>query len=57
VFFLAFLAKSEKKTDGEDSLSMSMDYDVLIIGGGAAGKDAAFLAARAGLEPLLIEKE
>ena len=34
-----------------------MDYDVLIIGGGAAGKDAAFLAARAGLEPLLIEKE
>ena len=36
---------------------MSMDYDVLIIGGGAAGKDAAFLAARAGLETLLIEKE
>ena len=29
----------------------------MIIGGGAAGKDAAFLAARAGLEPLLIEKE
>ena len=36
---------------------MSMDYDVLIIGGGAAGKDAALLAARAGLETLLIEKE
>src|SRR6201982_2688377 len=36
---------------------MSMDYDVLIIGGGAAGKDAAFLAAQAGLETLLIEKE
>src|SRR5271154_3700765 len=36
---------------------MSMDCDVLIIGGGAAGKDAAFLAARAGLNTLLIEKE
>ena len=36
---------------------MSMDFDVLIIGGGAAGKDAAFLAARAGLDTLLIEKE
>ena len=36
---------------------MSTDYDVLIIGGGAAGKDAAFLAARAGLNTLLIEKE
>ena len=36
---------------------MSMNYDVLIIGGGAAGKDAALLAARAGLETLLIEKE
>ena len=36
---------------------MSMDFDVLIIGGGAAGKDAAFLAARAGLDALLIEKE
>jgi dihydrolipoamide dehydrogenase len=34
-----------------------MEYDVLIIGGGAAGKDAAFLAARAGLNTLLIEKE
>jgi dihydrolipoamide dehydrogenase len=41
----------------KDSLPMSMDYDVLIIGGGAAGKDAAFLAARAGLKTLLIEKE
>ena len=36
---------------------MSMDFDILIIGGGAAGKDAAFLAARAGLNTLLIEKE
>jgi dihydrolipoamide dehydrogenase len=36
---------------------MSTDCDVLIIGGGAAGKDAAFLAARAGLKTLLIEKE
>src|SRR6516225_7633228 len=36
---------------------MSMEYDVLIIGGGAAGKEAAFLAGRAGLETLLIEKE
>jgi len=36
---------------------MAMDYDVLIIGGGAAGKDAAFLAARAGLKTLLVEKE
>src|ERR1700756_4358600 len=36
---------------------MSMDHDVWIIAGGAAGKDAAFLAARAGLETLLIEKE
>ena len=33
---------------------MSMDYDVLIIGGGAAGKDAAFLAARAGFFFLII---
>ena len=36
---------------------MSMDYDFLIIGGGAAGKDVALLAAGAGLETLLIEKE
>ena len=36
---------------------MSMDCDLLIIGGGAAGKDAAFLAARAGMDTLLIEKE
>ena len=36
---------------------MSMDFDVLIIGGGAAAKDAAFLATRAGLDTLLIAKE
>jgi dihydrolipoamide dehydrogenase len=34
-----------------------MDFDVLTIGGGAAGKDLPFLAARAGLDTLLIEKE
>src|ERR1700760_4360251 len=36
---------------------MSADYDLLISGGGAAGKEAAFLAAQAGLDTLLIEKE
>jgi dihydrolipoamide dehydrogenase len=34
-----------------------MEYDVLVIGGGAAGKDAAFLAGQAGLKTLLIERE
>jgi dihydrolipoamide dehydrogenase len=36
---------------------MTMDYDLLIIGGGAAGKEAALLAARASLKTLLVEKE
>jgi dihydrolipoamide dehydrogenase len=34
-----------------------MDYDLLVIGGGAAGKEAALLAARAGLKTLLVEKD
>ena len=34
-----------------------MDYHLIIIGGGAAGKDAALFAARAGIKTLLIEKD
>lgn len=34
-----------------------MDYDLLVIGGGAAGKEAALVAARAGLKTLLVEKD
>jgi pyruvate/2-oxoglutarate dehydrogenase complex dihydrolipoamide dehydrogenase (E3) component len=33
-----------------------MDYHLIIIGGGAAGKDAALFAARAGIKTLLVEK-
>ena len=36
---------------------MTLDYDLVIIGGGTAGKEAALLAARAGLKTLLVEKE
>ena len=34
-----------------------MDYHLIIIGGGAAGKDAALFAARAGIRTLLVEKD
>src|SRR6516164_6312544 len=34
-----------------------MDYHLIIIGGGAAGKDAALFAARAGIKTLLVEKD
>jgi thioredoxin reductase len=33
---------------------MSMDFDILIIGGGAAGKDAAFLAPRTGFDGRMV---
>jgi dihydrolipoamide dehydrogenase len=34
-----------------------MDYHLIIIGGGGAGKDAALFAARAGIKTLLVEKD
>ena len=34
-----------------------MDYHLIIIGGGAAGKEAALFAARAGIKTLLVEKD
>jgi pyruvate/2-oxoglutarate dehydrogenase complex dihydrolipoamide dehydrogenase (E3) component len=37
--------------------SPNMDYHLIIIGGGAAGKDAALFAARAGIKTLLVEKD
>jgi len=36
---------------------MSYPYQLAVIGAGAGGKDAAILAARAGLRVLLVEKE
>jgi dihydrolipoamide dehydrogenase len=36
---------------------MSEHYQVIVIGSGSGGKDAAMLAARAGLQVLLVEKE
>ena len=36
---------------------MSEHYQVIVIGSGSGGKDAAILAARAGLQVLLVEKE
>jgi pyruvate/2-oxoglutarate dehydrogenase complex dihydrolipoamide dehydrogenase (E3) component len=38
-------------------LSPTMDYHLIVIGGGAAGKDAALFAARAGIKTLLVEKD
>jgi pyruvate/2-oxoglutarate dehydrogenase complex dihydrolipoamide dehydrogenase (E3) component len=34
-----------------------MDYHLIVIGGGGAGKDAALFAARAGIKTLLVEKD
>jgi pyruvate/2-oxoglutarate dehydrogenase complex dihydrolipoamide dehydrogenase (E3) component len=34
-----------------------MDYHLIIIGGGAAGKDSALFAARAGIKTLLVERD
>jgi pyruvate/2-oxoglutarate dehydrogenase complex dihydrolipoamide dehydrogenase (E3) component len=34
-----------------------MDYPLIVIGGGGAGKDAALFAARAGIKTLLVEKD
>ena len=36
---------------------MSYQYQLIVIGSGSAGKDAAILAARAGQRVLLVEKE
>src|ERR1700747_3500874 len=36
---------------------MSYQYQVIVIGSGSAGKDAALLAARAGRRTLLIESD
>ena len=36
---------------------MSYQYHLIVIGSGSGGKDAAILAARAGLSVLLVEKE
>jgi dihydrolipoamide dehydrogenase len=38
-------------------LSPTMDYHLIIIGGGGAGTDAALFAARAGIKTLLVEKD
>src|SRR5580704_9439817 len=35
---------------------LSLDTDILVVGGGAAGVAAAFTAARAGARVLLLEK-
>jgi len=55
-FFLAFFDE-KPEDDSQRTPRMTMDYDLLIIGGGAAGKEAALLAGRAGLKTLLVEKE
>ena len=36
---------------------MSYDYQLVVIGSGSGGKDAAIFGARAGLRVLLVEKE
>jgi dihydrolipoamide dehydrogenase len=36
---------------------MSEHYQVIVIGSGSGGKDAAMLAARAGLRVLVVEKQ
>jgi dihydrolipoyl dehydrogenase len=36
---------------------MSHQYQLIVIGSGSGGKDAAILAARAGLRVLLVEKQ
>ena len=36
---------------------MSHQYHLIVIGSGSGGKDAAIMAARAGLSVLLVEKE
>jgi thioredoxin reductase len=35
---------------------MSYDYQLVVIGSGSGGKDAAILGARAGLRVLLVER-
>jgi heterodisulfide reductase subunit A-like polyferredoxin len=37
--------------------AMSNQHHLIVIGSGSGGKDAAILAARAGLNVLLVEKE
>ncbi len=36
--------------------TFDVEYDVAVIGGGAAGKSAALMAARAGLNVVILEK-
>ena len=58
-FLSAFLRDIRSKLPripGRDS-PPTMDYHLIIIGGGAAGKDAALFAARAGIKTLLVEKD
>jgi Glucose inhibited division protein A len=45
-----------KKNGWEDD-SMSAHYQVIVIGPGSGGKEAAILTARAGLQVLLVGKE
>ena len=38
-------------------MSMKLDYDVIVVGGGPGGSTAARMCAQAGLKTLLVEKE
>jgi pyruvate/2-oxoglutarate dehydrogenase complex dihydrolipoamide dehydrogenase (E3) component len=51
------LHKQRRWFDLTNSKSINNSYDVLVIGGGAAGENAADLASRAGLRVGLIEHE
>jgi thioredoxin reductase (NADPH) len=46
---------SEKKTNGTEQVEDARTEDLIIVGGGPAGYTAALYAARAELEPLVIE--
>jgi heterodisulfide reductase subunit A-like polyferredoxin len=45
------------KKNGWGDDSMSAHYQVIVIGPGSGGKEAAILTARAGLQVLLVGKE